>query len=151
MRVQHILQDVWDDEVIPDAWKRGTIIKLPMKGNLSECCNWGGITLLSITSNVFCSIILQRITTAVDKLLRQEQAGIRNGKLCFDHIFVLCHILEQSNEWISSLYAVFMDLEKVFDSLHRPSLDDSTAPWNPTAIGEHYPGLQELLLLSHMQ
>ena len=24
--LQHILQDVWDNEVIPDAWKRGTNI-----------------------------------------------------------------------------------------------------------------------------
>ena len=35
--LQHILQDVWDNEVIPDVWTSGAIIKLPMKGNLSEC------------------------------------------------------------------------------------------------------------------
>ena len=29
---QHTLQDVWDNEVIPNAWKRGTISKLPKKG-----------------------------------------------------------------------------------------------------------------------
>ena len=81
--LQHILQDVWDNEVIPDAWKRKTIIKLSKKGNLSKCNNWGGITLLSITSNVFCSIILQCITTAVDKLLRQEQEGFRRENNSF--------------------------------------------------------------------
>ena len=27
--LRHILQDVMDNEVILDAWKRGTIIKLP--------------------------------------------------------------------------------------------------------------------------
>ena len=66
--LQHILQDVWDNEVIPDAWKRSTIIKLPARGYLSECINWRGTTLLSITSKVFCRIILQRITTSVNKL-----------------------------------------------------------------------------------
>ena len=67
--LQHIIQD---NEMIPDTWKRGTIIRLPKKGNLSECNNWRGITLLSITSKAYSRIILQRITTAVDKLLCHE-------------------------------------------------------------------------------
>ena len=37
--LQRILQDVFDDELIPDAWMMGTIITLPKKGNLSECLN----------------------------------------------------------------------------------------------------------------
>ena len=51
--LEYILLDVWDIEVTPDAWKIGTIIKLPKIGNLSECSNWRGITLLSITSKAF--------------------------------------------------------------------------------------------------
>ena len=111
--MQHVLQDVLDKDVIPDAWK---IIKHPKKGNLSKCNNWRGITLLSIISKAFCRIILQRITTAVDKLLRQEQAGFRKGKSCIYHIFVLRQILEQSREWSSSLYVVFVDIENVLHS-----------------------------------
>ena len=120
--LQHILQDVWDNEVIQDPWKRGTIIKLPKNGNLSKCSNWRGITLLSITSKVLCRIILQRISTAVNKLLRQEQAGFRKGKSSIDHIFVLRQILEQSHEWSNSLYEVFVDFEKALDGLHQLSL-----------------------------
>ena len=37
--LQHILQDVWDNEVISDAWRRDTVSKLPKKGNLFECNN----------------------------------------------------------------------------------------------------------------
>ena len=46
--LQHILLDVWANEVIPDAWGRGTIINLQNKVSLAECSNWRGITLLSI-------------------------------------------------------------------------------------------------------
>ena len=106
--LQNILQDVWENKVIPDAWKRGTIIKFPKNGNLSKYNNWIGVTLLSITSKVFCLIILQRITTAVDyKLLHQKLAGFKNGKSCIDYIFSTRHILEQSREWDCSLYMVF--------------------------------------------
>ena len=110
--LQGILQDVLDKEVMPDTWKRGTIIKLPKKGNLSDCNTRRGIILLSITSKMCCRFILQRIPTAMDKILRQEQAGDRNGKSCIDHIFVLRLILERSREWNSSLYEVFVDFEK---------------------------------------
>lgn len=120
--LQSILQDIWDNEEIPDNWRKGVIVKLPKKGDLSDCNNWRGITLLSLTSKIFSRIILQRTTTAVDTILRQEQAGFRKGRSCIDHIFVLRQILEQSHEWNSPLYLVFVDFEKAFDSLHRASL-----------------------------
>ena len=120
--LQHALQDIWEKESCPDMWRSGTIIKLPKKGDLGDCNNWRGITLLSLTSKVFCRIILQRIIAAVDTKLRQEQAGFRTGKSCIDHIFTLRQILEQSHEWNSPLYLAFVDFEKAFDSLHRDSL-----------------------------
>ncbi|KAK3546988.1 hypothetical protein QTP86_007917 [Hemibagrus guttatus] len=120
--LQCVLQDIWEKERCPDIWRIGTIIKLPKKGDLGDCNNWRGITLLPLTSKVFCRIILQRIIAAVDIKLRQEQAGFRKGKSCIDHIFTLRQILEQSHEWNSPLYLLFVDFEKAFDSLHRDSL-----------------------------
>ena len=75
---------------------------------------------MPITSNVCCHIILQCITRAVDERLRHEQAGFRKEKSCIDHILVLR--LEQSHNWNSSLYVVFVDFEKDLDSSHRQSL-----------------------------
>ena len=89
---------------------------------IGNCNHWRGITLLSTTSKVFTRIILKRIKEAIDEVLRQEQAGFREGKSCIDHIFVLGQILEQSHEWNSPLYIMFIDFEKAFDSPHRPSL-----------------------------
>ena len=120
--LQHILQDIWEKESVPESWRKGIIVKLPKKGDLGDCNNWRGITLLPLTSKVYSRIILQRITASVDNILRQEQAGFRRGKSCIDHIFVLRQILEQTQEWNSPLYAVFVDFEKAFDSLHRESL-----------------------------
>ena len=98
------------------------MIKLPKKWNMSESSNWRGVTLLSITSKVFCCIILQRITTAADRQPHPKQAGFRKGRSCIEHIFVLRQILEQSHEWNSSLYVVFVDFEEAFDSPNRPSI-----------------------------
>jgi len=55
---------------VPDGWRRSLLIKLPNKGDLSHCKNWRCIMLLSMTSKVFCRVILERIKTALDGKLR---------------------------------------------------------------------------------
>ena len=67
---------VWKSEESPPDWKKGVIIKLPKKGDLTICGNNRGITLLSIAGKMFCTIILLRICDAIDKCLRENQAGL---------------------------------------------------------------------------
>ena len=86
-----------------------------------ECDNLRGITLLSITSKVLCSIIIERIRTAVDEHLRKEQAGFPKGRGSTRQIFVLRNIIEHCYEWKDTLYLNFIDFEKAFDSVHRES------------------------------
>ena len=61
-------------------WLKGFIGKLPKKGNLKECTNWRGITLLVIASKVLGKILIGRLKSGVDKRLRAEQAGFRQGR-----------------------------------------------------------------------
>ena len=109
-------------EVWWSRYRRSVMIKIPKKGSLSDCNNWRGITLLSVPSKIFCKVIIQCITQAVDDLLRNEQSGIRKGRGCTDNIFTLRNILEQYTEWNSELYINFIVYEKAFDSIHRDSL-----------------------------
>ena len=66
-----VFKEIWDSEQIPEAWKTGLIVKLPKKGDLGECNNWRGVTLLPITSKVFSKIIHTRLATALDEYIRQ--------------------------------------------------------------------------------
>ena len=113
---------IWLSETIPADWCKGLIIKLPKKGDLSNCDNWRGITLLSLPSKIFCRILLDRINSALDTKLRPEQAGFRKGRGCIDQIFTLRNIIEQSIEWKAPLFLNFIDFKKAFDSVHRDSL-----------------------------
>ena len=117
-----LFNEIWQKEKVPDTWKRGIIIKLPKKGDLSDCGNWRGINLLSVLGKIFCRVLLQRLRQAIERTLREEQAGFRSGRGCTDHIFVLRTIVEQSIEWNSSLYINYIDFQKAFDSIHHPSL-----------------------------
>ena len=62
------------------------IVKLPKKGDLTNCNNWRGIMLLSATYKALSRVVLNRLTTTVDPLLRKEQAGIRKGRGCANQI-----------------------------------------------------------------
>ena len=117
-----LFKAVWERKQIPGDWSEGVIVKIPKKGNLRNCNNWRGITLLSIPSKIFSKIIVQRLTDVVDQQLREEQAGFRRGRGCIDQMFALRNIIEQSTEWQRQIYINFVDFEKAFDSIHRESL-----------------------------
>ena len=117
-----LFDKIWHEEKIPEQWKKGLIVKIPKKGDLKECKNWRGVTLLPVASKVMGRVIIQRIQNGVDNVLRKEQAGFRKNRSTVDQIFILRNIIEQVNEWQATLYAHFVDFEKAFDSVHREGL-----------------------------
>ena len=113
---------IWNDGEFPKDWKEGHLVKLPKRGDLSNCNNYRGITLLSIPGKVFNRIILERVKTATDPQLRDQQAGFRKNRSTTDQIAALRIIVEQSLEWNSQLIVNFLDYEKAFDSIDRATL-----------------------------
>ena len=113
---------IWQEEKIHDQWKKGLIVKIAKRGDLKECKNWPGVTLLSVASKVMGSVIIERIQNDLDRVLRKEQAGFRKNKSTIGQIFILRNIIEQVNEWQATFYAHFVDFEKAFDSVHHKGL-----------------------------
>ena len=126
-----LLNKIWREEQIPDEWKKGLLVKLPKKGDTTHCQNWRGVTLLVSASKILSRIILDRIKSTLDSLLRDEQAGFRHERSCTDQIATLRIIIEQSLEWNSGLFLAFIDFEKAFDSVDREAM------WQ---ILQHYQG-----------
>jgi len=122
VELKYLFDIIWERETVPKQWNKGLICKIPKKGNLQECGNWRGVTLLPLVSKVLSKILINRIQTGVDPSLRKEQAGFRRGRGTVNQIFILRNILEQVNEWNATMYIHFVDFEKAFDSIHRESL-----------------------------
>ena len=121
-QLHSLFNKIWREGRFPEDWREGHLVKLPKKGDLSKCCNYRGITLLSIPGKVFARILLERMKEAIDKKLREEQAGFRKGRSTTDQIASLRIIIEQSLEWNSPLLVNFIDYEKAFDSVDRETL-----------------------------
>ena len=117
-----LFEKIWNEGEMPSDWRCGLLIKIPKKSDTANCDNWRGITLLSIPSNIFTRILLNRIRELVNQRLRKEQAGFHPNCSCIDRINTLRIIIEQCMEWSSRLYAVFVDFEKAFDSVNREAL-----------------------------
>ncbi|VDP06478.1 unnamed protein product [Schistosoma curassoni] len=77
-RILHTLfNKIWDEEQVPTDWKEGQLIKITMKGDLTNCDNYRGITLLSIPGKVFNKVLSNRMKDCVVDQLRDQQAGFR--------------------------------------------------------------------------
>ena len=120
--LEEIFRCIWDKVSIPDDWKKGIIVKLPKKGDLTCAGNWRGITLLCVPAKIMGKIIMRRFKDQVNARLRREQAGFRPGRGTREQTFTLRNIIEQSLEWNATLYLVFIDYMKAFDSIHQDTL-----------------------------
>ena len=98
------------------------MIKILKKGDMWQCDNWRGVTLLSVISKVFGRVVINRMKQGVGKALRKEQAGFRPRRGTTEQIFGLRDIIEQAHEWRSLIYLHFVAFEEAFDSVSREGL-----------------------------
>ena len=117
-----IYAKVWEEETIPEDWKEGHLVKITKKGNLENCNNYRGITMLSVPGKILSRIILQKLIDVLDEILRDQQMGFTKNRSCTDHIATLRIIAEQFLEWNTSLYITFIDFERAFDSVDHRTL-----------------------------
>ena len=89
---------------------------------MEVCSNHRGITLLSITGNLFPMILLERIRPTFHNHRRSEQAGFTAGRSTTEHIFAIRQIIEKSKGFNKSTYIAFIDFKTPFGSVSRDSM-----------------------------
>ena len=60
---------VLEEREVPSDWKRSLIVRIPKKGDLTLCDNYRGISLLLVSSKVFCRVIIDRLREGVEETL----------------------------------------------------------------------------------
>jgi len=108
----------------PKAWSRSTILPIYKRGDSSVPDNYRGISLTSIFSQVFTSILADRLRhwAETNDLIVEEQAGFRKGYSTVDNIFVLHSIIQRYLKRRKKVYAAFVDFKKAFDTVDRSVL-----------------------------
>ena len=67
-------------------------------------------------------IIQERLQVIAEQLLPDSQCGFRRGRGCVDMIFVARQLMEKTREHEDSLFMMFVDLKKAYDSVPRNAL-----------------------------
>ena len=64
----------------------------------------------------------QRLDKTAEDILLESQNGFRKGHGCMDMIFCARQLIEKTIEHEESLYVVFVDLRKAYDSVPREAM-----------------------------
>ena len=84
--------------------------------------NYLGISLLSTAGKIQAKILLKRLQTIAELILPESQYGFRTSRSTIDMIFALRHLQEKAVEQQQSLYMIFVDLSKAFNTVDRSTL-----------------------------
>ena len=99
---------------MPRSWQSTTIVPLHKKGDITECNNFRGISLLAVIYKVVLAILMKtRIESVVDPQIVEYQAEFRNGRGTKDQIFSMKEVLMNCYEYKISAMVLFIDYDYV--------------------------------------
>ena len=118
-----LICSAWNTGVIPTDWKRGLVVPIwKGKGDVRECSNYRGVTLLSVPGKVFARVLLNRIRQQLLDHQRPEQSGFTPKRSTVDRILALRVLTERLREYDKTVLAAYIDFKKAFDSVSRDAL-----------------------------
>ena len=121
-RIFDLLLEIWDQERMLEEWEIGIICHIFKNGDRTECGNYRGIALLSITYKIFTCLIYNRLVKYSELTLGEYQAGFRPSRSTIDQIHVVRQILEKCYEFGIQLHNIFIDFKQAFDTVNRPKM-----------------------------
>ena len=109
--------------IVPVDWV--IACKVPLykgKGDVHECSNFRGISLLSVVGKVYGRVSINRIRDKTENVIVEVQGGFRSGRGCTDQIFIVRQICEKYLGKVKNVYFAFLGLEKAYDRIDRDAM-----------------------------
>eukprot|EP00833_Pecoramyces_ruminatium_P010910 jgi/Orpsp1_1/1184942/evm.model.c7180000091668.1 len=109
---------IWNGD-FPEDWNTASIVSLPKKGDLTDCNNYRGISLINVGLKILSKIVTNRISKYAFKhnFIRPEQFGFRNKEECISLYISIREICQRRKFKNKFTYLAFLDLKKAYDSV----------------------------------
>ena len=122
--LQILFNQIFKSNVFPIEWGKSVIVPLHKKNNPNNCDNYRPISLTSLVSKVYTSILNNRLSDFIEaeQIVGEEQAGFRNGYSTVDNMYTLYSMILKQFYKNRKLYVAFVDFRKCFDSINRDAL-----------------------------
>ncbi|CAH2207866.1 jg27125, partial [Pararge aegeria aegeria] len=71
--IHTLIDQIWSKERLPDEWKTAIISPLHKKGDVLECTNYRGISLLNVAYKIFANVLYDKLLKYTEPLLGEFQ------------------------------------------------------------------------------
>ena len=119
-----LFQHIFENKIFPNEWTKSVIVPIHKKGDLNTCSNFRPISLTSILSKIYTSILEKRLNEFIEtnNILPIEQAGFRKKQSTVDHIFTLYAMITKQLSMNRKLYVAFVDYSRCYDTINKNAL-----------------------------
>jgi len=88
-RIYELIVQIWNEERIPTSWAEVLICPIHKTGDVQNCENSRGISLVNTADKVLSIVLYGRFKPHANKIIGQYQCGIREGVSTIDQIHTL--------------------------------------------------------------
>jgi sorting nexin-29 len=110
---------IWNKEKLPHQWKESVVVPVHKKGDKTDCTNYRGISLLPTSYKILSKILLSRLIPYAEEIIGDHQCGFRRNRSTSDQIFYIRQVLQKKWEYNGTVYQVFIDFKKAYESLYN--------------------------------
>jgi exonuclease III/ribosomal protein S28E/S33 len=117
-----IIAQTWENEKLPEEWLLGVICPLHKKGDILDCGNYRGISLLQTAYKALAKLLSMRVEPYYENYLHEFQSGFRKQKSTIDQIHNVRQIIQKSYGKNVETFHLFVDFRAAYDSVDREGL-----------------------------
>ena len=118
---------MWQTEVFPPAFVRGTFVMLYKKGPIDNFGNYRASGLMYHSYKLLSMLVLHRMRDADESRLADTQAGFRRERGCRDNVLLLRLLMDAVLRAGKVAVVTFIDYRAAFDTISHRFLDESLA------------------------
>ena len=101
-RIYELIVQIWNEERIPLSWVEALICPIYKKGDVQNCENFRGISLVNIAYKVLSIVLYGKLKPHANQIIGQYKCGFREGVSTIDQMQTLRQILGKKR-WNSKL------------------------------------------------
>ena len=119
--IMKLIKDILLQERMPEVWRKSMIVPWYKEGEIKECKNYTGLTLLDVIYKIMATILKKRLDKLSEtrQIIGDYQCGFRKGRSTTDQILLLKQSLIQRYQYNKPTHLLFVDFKSAYDSVHR--------------------------------
>ena len=125
-----IIKEIWIKKKMPTDWKLSIICPIYKKGDIVECSDYRGVSLLNTSFKILSNILLARVSPFAENITGNYQCGFRKKRSTTNQIFTLRQILEKTEEFGTETHHLFTDFRSACDTTEREQLHNAMSEFN---------------------